>query len=139
MWSMREIGIGSLNNFCKNVIVWNFMLDEKGAPNRPLGCTTCYGAVDIDSKDYATLDRKSHYYLIGHLSKVIAPNAIRIGTNNIQVPGLYYTTVLNPDNTYGMVVLNDSDKSVEITIEDTRKSFECKVPAKSVVSYRWNK
>ena len=37
MWSMRELGIGTLNNFCKSVIVWNFMLEEKGAPNRPGG------------------------------------------------------------------------------------------------------
>ncbi|HEY6915938.1 MAG TPA: glucosylceramidase, partial [Paludibacter sp.] len=73
MWSMREIGIGCLNNYCKSVIVWNYMLDEKGAPNRPGGCTTCYGAVDISSADYKTLDRKSHFYVIGHLSKAISP------------------------------------------------------------------
>jgi len=73
MWSMREIGIGTLNNYGKVVIVWNFMLDENGAPNRPGGCTTCYGAVDISTKDYATLDRKSHFYMIGHLSKAISP------------------------------------------------------------------
>ncbi len=139
MWSMREIGIGSLNSFCKNVIVWNFMLDENGAPNRPLGCTTCYGAVDIDTKDYTTLNRKSHFYLIGHMSKVISPNAVRIGTTDLQIPDIYYTAVVNPDNTYGMVILNDSDKSVQISIEDSYNSFECMLPAKSVSSYRWKK
>lgn len=139
MWSMREIGIGSLNNFCKSVIVWNFMLDDKGAPNRPGGCTTCYGAIDINSADYTTLDRKSHFYLIGHLSKVISPDAVRIGTNNYQITGLHYTVVKNTDDTYGMVLLNDSERSIQITIDDTIHSFACNIPSKSVVSCRWGK
>ena len=137
--SMREIGIGSLNNYSKSVIVWNFMLDEKGAPNRPGGCTTCYGAVDISTKDYATLDRKSHFYLIGHLSSVIAPGAVRIGTKGFQTPGLYSTAVENPDGTYGMVLQNDTETSIKVTLADATHSFAYTLPAKSVVSCRWKK
>lgn len=137
MWSMRELGIGTLNNFCKAVIVWNFMLDEKGAPNRPGGCTTCYGAVDIHTKDYATLDRKSHYYLIGHLAKVIKPGGRRIGTSGFQPSGLYYTAVQNTDGTYGVVMQNDTNTAIKITLADDKNSFMYNVPAKSVVSYRW--
>jgi glucosylceramidase len=139
MWSMKEIGIGAINNFCKSVIVWNFMLDEKGAPNRPGGCTTCYGAVDINTKDYATLDRKSHFYLIGHLSKAISPGAKRIGTTGFQASGLYYTAVENTDGTYGMVLLNDSQSSIKLTLADNVHSFIYILPAKSVASCRWKK
>ena len=35
MWNMREVGIGTINNFCKAVMVWNPMLDENHAPYRP--------------------------------------------------------------------------------------------------------
>ncbi|MDO9154411.1 MAG: glycoside hydrolase family 30 beta sandwich domain-containing protein [Paludibacter sp.] len=139
MWFMRELGIGTLNNYNKAVIVWNFMLDEKGEPNRPGGCTTCYGAVDISTKDYATLDRKSHFYLIGHLSKAISPAAVRIGTSGFQASGLYYTAVENTDGTYGVVMQNDTDKSMKITLADALHSFPFTIPAKSVVSYRWKK
>ncbi|MFZ4454952.1 MAG: glycoside hydrolase family 30 protein [Bacteroidales bacterium] len=139
MWSMREIGIGSLNNFCKSVIVWNFMLDEKGAPNRPGGCTTCYGAVDVNTKDYATLDRKSHFYLIGHLAKAISPGAKRIGTTGFQASGLYFTAVENTDGTYGIVLLNDSQASIKLTLADNIHSFIYILPAKSVASCRWKK
>ncbi len=139
MWSMREIGIGTLNNFGKAVMVWNFMLDEKGAPNRPGGCTTCYGAVDISTKDYATLDRKSHFYLIGHLSKVISPNAVRIGTSGLKVSGLYTTTVENTDGTYGMVMQNDTDTNIKLVIDDNKHSFTYNLPAKSIASCRWKK
>ncbi len=139
MWSMREIGIGTLNNYGKAVMVWNFMLDEKGAPNRPGGCTTCYGAVDINTKDYATLDRKSHFYMIGHLSKAISPNATRIGTMGFKASGLYYTAVENTDGTYGLVLQNDTQTAIKVTIDDNKHSFAYNIPAKSLVSCRWKK
>ena len=138
MWSMREIGIGSLNNYCKNVIVWNYMLDENGAPNRPGGCTTCYGAVDINSSDYATLDKKSHFYLISHLAKVIKPDAIRINvTSDKKMKDIYYTATKNTDGSYGIVIENDSDVTKTVTIHKDKKSFTYNCPAKSVISCKW--
>ncbi|MHB9143650.1 MAG: glycoside hydrolase family 30 protein [Paludibacter sp.] len=139
MWSMRELGIGTLNNFSKAVIVWNFMLDENGAPNRPGGCNTCYGAVDISTKDYATLDRKSHFYVIGHLSKAISPGAVHIGTKGFQTSGLYYTAVLNTDGTYGVVLQNDTNSSIKLTLADDTHSFIYTLPSKSITSCRWKK
>lgn len=139
MWSMREIGIGSLNNYSKSVIVWNFMLDENGAPNRPGGCTTCYGAVDVNTKDYATLDRKSHFYTIGHLAKAISPGATRIGTSGYKASGLYTTAVENTDGTYGVVLQNDNESIIKLTITDSTHSFTYTLPAKSIVSCRWKK
>jgi glucosylceramidase len=139
MWSMREIGIGTLNNYGKAVMVWNFMLDEKGAPNRPGGCTTCYGAVDIHTKDYATLDRKSHFYMIGHLSKAISPQAVRIGTTGMRASGLYFTAVENIDGTYGIVMQNDNTMPQKVIIDDNKHSFTYTLPAKSLVSARWKK
>lgn len=139
MWSMRELGIGTLNNYNKAVIVWNFLLDENGAPNRPGGCTTCYGAVEISSKDYATLDRKSHYYVIAHLAKSISPNATRIDASGFKADGLYYTAVENTDGTYGVVLLNDSENALKITIDDGTHSFLYTIAAKSIASCRWKK
>lgn len=138
MWSMREVGIGSLNNFCKSVIVWNFMLDENGAPNRPDGCTTCYGAITINSKDYKTIDKKSHYYLISHLAKVIMPNAVRIfSESNNKLKDIYYTAVKNPDGTYGMILQNDTETTQKVSVFDGKYNFTCDLPAKSLTSCRW--
>ncbi len=139
IWSMRELGIGTLNNFCKAVIVWNFMLDEKGAPNRPGGCNTCYGAVEISSSDYSTLNKKTHFYVIAHLAKVISPGAIRIQNNGYKTAGLYITAVINKDNTYGVVMLNENDTSLKITLEDGNHSFPYTIPGKSIASCKWKK
>jgi glucosylceramidase len=139
MWSMRELGIGTLNNYCKTVMVWNYMLDENGAPNRPGGCTTCYGLVEISSKDYKTLDRKSHYYLIAHLSKVIHTGAIRIGFSGYKTDGLYVTAVENRNGTYGVVLQNDTETAIKISIEDDNHSFPLTIAPKSIASCKWDK
>ena len=139
MWSMRELGIGTLNNFNKSVIVWNFMLDNNRGPFRPGGCSTCYGAVDVNSSDYSTLDRKSHFYVIGHLAKAISTGAIRIGTSGFQTSGFYYTAVLNTDNTYGLVMQNDTDTAIKFVMADENHSFNYTLPAKSIASFRWKK
>jgi glucosylceramidase len=139
IWSMRELGIGTLNYFNRAVIVWNLLLDENGAPNRPGGCTTCYGAVEISSADFATLDRKSHYYLIAHLSKVIRPGATRIGFNSPETKGLYGTVVENPNGTYGAVFLNESGAEIKMNVSDGHQSFYLTVPSESIASCIWNK
>ena len=64
MEDMAEVALGTVNNWCKAVIVWNLMLDSEKGPNRDGGCQTCYGAVTIDKGDYKTITRNSHYYII---------------------------------------------------------------------------
>lgn len=44
---MEEITIGTVNRWCRGSIIWNLMLDANRGPNRPGGCTTGFGAVDI--------------------------------------------------------------------------------------------
>jgi glucosylceramidase len=52
MEDMEEVALGTVNNWCKAVIVWNLMLDTERGPNREGGCQTCYGAVDLNKSDY---------------------------------------------------------------------------------------
>lgn len=136
MWNMNEVCLGTINNWAKAVIVWNFMLDANHGPNRPGGCTTCYGAIDIQS-DYKTMTRNSHYYTIGHLAKVIAPGAKRIASIGYKATGLYYAAFVNPDASYAAVMQNDTDKPLNITLADGSHTFTFEVSAKSVVSVKW--
>lgn len=139
MEDMREVALGTVNNWCKAVIVWNLMLDSERGPNREGGCKTCYGAVDIDRSDYKTIIRNSHYYIIGHLSAVVKPGAVRIGWKGSQVSGLTCSAFENTDGTYAFILLNETGRSRKIMLKDGSRSFVHEVPAKSVVSYRWKK
>lgn len=134
---MEELGIGTLNNWCKAVIVWNLMLDENGAPNREHGCKTCFGAVDISSSDYKTLTKNSHYYVIGHLSAVIKPNAVRIENQSSANSDILCTSFQNEDGSYALVLLNKGKESSFVSVTDGKKNFGYQVPANAVVSFNW--
>ena len=136
---MREVALGTVNNWCKGVIVWNLMLDSERGPNRDGGCQTCYGAVDIDISNYTSITRNSHYYIMGHMSSVVKPGATRIGTSGYSDTELFYSAFENTDNTYSFVLLNSESTNNKITIDDGTHSFSFDVPAKSVVSYLWSK
>lgn len=139
MEDMREVALGTVNNWCKAVIVWNLMLDSDRGPNREGGCRTCYGAVDIARSNYKTITRNSHYYIIGHLSSVVKPGATRIGTNGYSATGVVYSAFENTDGTYAFVLLNNTSESKNITLDDGKHHFTYEVPSKSVVSYQWKK
>lgn len=137
MWCMREVGLGTINRHSKAVILWNLMLDDKHRPFRPGGCSICMGAIDIDSSDYKTLERKSHYYVIGHLSKVVSPGAKRIETKGYTERGLHYSGFKNPDGRLSLVVLNDTSRPIRASVGDGERTFKIDLPAKSVGSYKW--
>ncbi|MDH6310522.1 glucosylceramidase [Dysgonomonas sp. PFB1-18] len=136
---MENVALGTVNNWCKGVIVWNLMLDTDRGPNREGGCKTCYGAVDINNTDYSTITRNSHYYIISHLAAVVKPGAVRIEAKDTLPEGIIYSAFENTDNTYAIVLLNKNERNEKITIDDGENHFIYEVPAKSVISYRWTK
>jgi glucosylceramidase len=138
MSDMQELALGTVINWCKGVIVWNLMLDSNRGPNRPGGCQTCYGAVDIDLSNYA-ITKNSHYYIIGHLSAVVKPGATRIGASGYTATGITYAAFENTDGTYALVLLNNTGENKTITIDDGVAHFSYAVPAQSVISYQWEK
>jgi len=139
MDDMQEVALGTVNNWCKAVIVWNLMLDTDRGPNRDGGCQTCYGAVDIDRSDYKTISRNSHYYIIGHLSSVVHPGATRIGTTGYSETGVTFSAFENTDGSYAVVLLNNTSEKKKITLSDGKNNFDYEIPAYSVVSYLWKK
>ncbi|GHV56547.1 glucosylceramidase [Bacteroidia bacterium] len=139
MNDMQSVALGTVNNWCKAVIVWNLMLDTDRGPNRAGGCQTCYGAVDIDRSNYKTITKNSHYYIIGHLSVVVKPGATRIGTSGYKATGITYSAFENTDGTYSVVLLNNTAENKQITLDDGKHHFSYEIPSKSVVSYQWKK
>lgn len=136
---MREVAIGTANNWCRGAIVWNLMLDSDLGPNRDGGCQTCYGAVDISNSDYKTMIRNSHYFIVSHMSVVVKPGAVRIASGGYSDSNIDYVAFENPDGSYALVLSNNHEQLKGITISDGKNHFYYEVPGKSVVSYRWNK
>lgn len=139
MEDMKNVTLGTVNQWCKAVLVWNLMLDVNMGPNLDGGCQTCFGAVDI-ALDYKTISRNSHYYVISHMSSVVRPNAQRIGAaqRSLVKNGLVYSAFRNADGSYAVVILNNGDEAIPATISDGRNHFKAAIPAQSVVSCKWN-
>lgn len=138
MADMKNVALGTVNKNCKAVMVWNLMLDKKKGPNLDGGCQTCYGAVDINQDNYKDLSYNSHYFIISHMAAAAEPGAVRIGVKSAPVSSTLTTSqFVNPDGSYGVVLINDGDTDIKLTVSDGNKHFPVTVPAKGVVSARW--
>ena len=125
---------GTVSRYCSAYIVWNLMLDLRRGPNLSGGCTTCYGAVDIDHNDYHTITANSQYYMINHMSAVVKPGAVRIGYRTT-LTGLQIMCFQNPDDSYGVVFTNEGSSDKNVTVMASGIGYATTtVPAKSLVS-----
>lgn len=136
---MERSGILFLKNWARSVIVWNLMLDDRLGPNLDGGCQTCYGAIDISSKDYSTLSYNSHYYLINHLSAVIKPGAQRIDTEGWKTEGLDYVAFQNTDGSFAMLIVNGNKQAQKISINDEKGRYmNVEIPSDGIMSVRFD-
>lgn len=71
------------------------------------------------------------------MSSVVKPEATRIGSNCTGDNGVVYSAFRNTDGTYALVLVNAKDTDYTISVNDGTRHFEYKVPAKSIVSFRW--
>lgn len=135
---VEQLGLATVNGWCRGSVVWNLMLDNDRGPHRGEGaCATCYGVVDIDNTDYTTITRNSHFYAMAHMSVAAKPGAYRIASSDKAVEGLTYAAFINPDGSYGLVVSNRGEaQQVNVTLNGNAV-FVADLPARAVVSYSW--
>lgn len=134
---VEQLGLATVNGWCRGSIVWNLMLDNDRGPHRGQGaCATCYGVVDIDNTDYQTITRNSHFYAMAHMSVAAKPGAMRIAVSDSGVEGLTYAAFVNPDGSRSLVISNRGSVR-QLNITDSTTSFVASLPAQGVVSYIW--
>lgn len=149
-WNYRSYGQSFLDiadnicfqptlRWCKSAVMWNFMLDdnEQEGPYRPGGCSTCYGAVQINHNDYSSLMYRSTYYVMGQMSKVLRTGSTRIGTSGYLPSNVQAVASINPDGTYGLVLFNKATTAVKMVVDDGQRAFELTLPAESLTSCLW--
>lgn len=134
---MEQITLGTVNRWSRGAIIWNLMLDSQRGPNRPGGCTTGFGAVDLGN-DNKTIRRNSFYYIMAHMAAGVQPGAVRIGTSGNGVKGLTYSAFRNPDDSYALVVSNRNTNPVKLTVEEGSHRFPVNIPSKGIVTLKWN-
>ncbi len=93
-----------------------------------------YWKLTLDNTRTAT--KNAEYYALGHASKFVQHNAVRIYSTNF--PGTIETVAYqNPDNSIILLALNPENEENSFQIENNGIYFTYNLPAKSAVTFSW--
>lgn len=111
-WANAErYGRSMINDFNQGTVGWtdwNILLDERGGPNH-VG-NFCFAPIHGDVSAGSLIYTPSYYY-IGHFSKFVRPNALRVSTVSSRSV-LLSTSFINEDSSLITVVMNPGDEEI---------------------------
>jgi len=130
---VRRTFIGALQNWSRNVLLWNLAANSKFEPHTDNGgCGICQGAVTIDRNE---VTRNLAYYAVAHFSKFVRPGSVRISSNSPSaLPNVAFSL---PGSGTVLIVANSENSSQLFQVRYHGKSFESTLPAGSVGTYVW--
>jgi len=135
-WNMENIFIGSINNYSKSVLLWNIALDKDHGPKNG-GCQDCRGVITI--KPDGSVVRNEEYYMIGHFSKFVLPQALRIETKLQGNQNIINTAFRNPDGSIVLVIHNKGALAQDITLKYNGAATNVTILGKSTSTLIINK
>lgn len=124
--------IGDFNNWNEGFIDWNLILDETGGPNHVNNL--CDAPIIGDTKNDEVIFNSSYYY-IGHFSRFIQKNAVRLGL----VGDCHVSQAVafrNPDGTYILVLMNESENHMIWTVGLESERMKVELKPRSIVTIK---
>ncbi len=136
MWNMKNIFIGTTQNWSKCALLWNLALDQNGGPHAN-GSSTCRGVVTINSSS-GQVSYNEEYYSIAHFSKFVRPASSRVSSIIPQtLTGTGAVAFQNPDGSKVMIVCNYSSDFKTFNVKQGENNFSYTLAAQSVASITW--
>lgn len=131
-WHTKNLIVGAIRNWSRNVLEWNLAADPNFEPHTgDGGCTTCMGAITVGN----TITRNVSYYIIAHASKFVKPGSVRVGSN---IPArLYNVPFITPEGKKVLIVVNDNDERKSFAIRSGAKFAEATLPPGGVATFVW--
>lgn len=130
-WHLKNLIIGAVRNWSRNVLEWNLASDPYVSIHTPGGCGNCKGALTIISG----YTRNVSYYIIAHASKFVPPGSVRIASNN--TGSLYNVAFLRPDGKKVLIVENDGSNSQSFNIVFNGKHVTASLDGGAVGTFVW--
>jgi glucosylceramidase len=132
-WHLKNVIIGSMRNWSRVALEWNLANNGYFGPHTDGGCTTCKGAITIQSGSSFT--RNVGYYIIAHVSKFVPAGSVRISSTAID--NLNNVAFKTPDGKKVLVVENDGNSKATFNIRYNGKWVLTSLPAGAVGTYVW--
>ena len=126
--------IGALQNWSRNVLLWNLAANSKFEPHTDNGgCPICQGAVTIDGNE---VTRNLAYYAMAHFSKFVRPGSVRIASNSpATLPNVAFKTP--GGKIVSLIVVNDAQSSQIFQVRHRARSFATTLKQGSAATYIW--
>lgn len=134
-WNLSNIVIACTRNWAKSILLWNLALDQRSGPTNG-GCSDCRGVVTVNSGN-GNYEREVEYYVLGHVSKFVAPGAQRIASNTFN-GGIENVAFANPDGSKVLIALNNGGASSSFAVRWNGQSFSYTLPAGAVATFVWS-
>jgi glucosylceramidase len=129
VWEMQNNLIGPLRNWARTSLYWSIALDPNNGPSVG-GCSTCRGMITVDDTN-GTYTRNGEYYTWEHLSKVVAPGAVRISSPDLGNGSIQTVAFKNPDSSLALVAVNSNTTSpITFQVSWNGQSFNYTLPAR---------
>ncbi|HEY2727794.1 MAG TPA: glycoside hydrolase family 30 beta sandwich domain-containing protein, partial [Parafilimonas sp.] len=132
MWHLKNVIIGSMNNWSRTAIEWNLASDENYQPHTQGGCTECKGALTINGNN---IMRNVSYYIIAQIAKFVPAGSVRISSS--AVSGLYNVAFKTPQGKKVLIVLNDGSSAASFNIKYKNEFCPAAIAAGSAITYVW--
>ncbi|MWB95702.1 glycosyl hydrolase [Flavobacterium sp. GA093] len=120
--------INDFNNGTAGWTDWNILLDQNGGPNH-VG-NFCFSPIHADTTTGELIYTPSYYY-IGHFSKFIRLDAVRV-SSAVSRSALLSTSFLNTDGTIATVVMNHTDNEIIYNLIIASEKTAVKIPAHAI-------
>jgi glucosylceramidase len=132
-WHLKNVIIGSMRNWSKNALEWNLANNSSFGPHTPGGCTTCKGAITIESTSFFI--RNVAYYIIAHASKFVPAGSVRIASTS--AGNLNNVAFKTPSGKKVLIVENDGAGSEFFNIKYNDKWATASLDGGSVATFTW--
>jgi glucosylceramidase len=125
--------IGALQNWSRNVLLWNLAANAKFEPHTDNGgCPVCQGAITIEGNE---VTRNLAYYTIAHFSKFVRPGSVRIETNALDtLPNVAFR---GAKNAFVLVVANTAENAQSFNVTFHGRFFAATLQAGAVATFVW--
>ncbi len=136
MWNMKNIFIGTTENWSKCALLWNLALDQNWGPQNN-GCSDCRGVVTINNPS-GQITKNEEYYSIAHFSKFVIPGAVRILSNPSQaLINTGSVAFQNPDGSKVLVISNYGNETKTFGVKQGKNNFSYSIEGQSVATIIW--